>query len=1147
MRNAPTDAASPLALLDGVTDPFVDAFIDHQPEITTDDTYIGVTIPEHARHPSVGPPPALIVPASHPAPAAESEQDAAGFSVGEKDGPSTAHNVSDAIEDINDAISDRPTETGNKPIDPEIEPGAQDGHRASHEPGAVYEDEAVTGPGADGALDEAVGDGDQQRPTVTGDGDEPKEPAVGDVARNAVSQETLESAAREEGGGAERAAVGEGDEAAGEVAISGDPIVEVLLEGAEETVSQMAAAAPMTGQTIDDVTAEIGEEGDEGKAPVSDEHVEENREKIAVSDELVGGDREKVALGGDSVGDVIGALDLEWPTPSGALTSAVIGEGDQGEPGVSESLGGALSDEFVSEVTGRPVSEAVDHLSNEPGGVAQEPPAASRLLSDGRVGDVADQGNVTGETNHERRPPSDESVGEVGGATDQEEVRSAGEVTVSEDQKAADSQPGRLGRFLEEAVAGISTSLTEQDPQPPPAEPLQTIDAIVMGTAAVITDDIVHLGDIPVSREADDGLLPLERIDDVLASIEQAGDEAPVGIPTAAERKETDAPVEEPEAEEVSVSVERDEAPADDTQEHPDEALPNETQVAQEPVDDILISIEQAEADAADDVPISVEEDESPPGDTQERLDDIAVSIVGDEVPPDEAQVLPEAVDYTPDALEQDTVGPRSPAQGPDAEEVLVSVEAEDDAQEHPGDIPVSVQKAEALLAGRLVSLEKHRDEQTEANAPHSLSQIDNIPIFPPDDTQVSLYPVEQPKEEADNIRESVEQPEAVEQPVFEIDRQSVADEVGTAVEHSDAVVPIPELSEEEEEAQYSEEVGLLVCDVVHEVTPPSTSPRGNPRHISSSPPYTDDDLHHLYERMMRTKRSPDPSAIPPLRRWVAREMRAAAFDGRYDQGARLEMAELMLEDFVMSDQSGYLREQHRLHAVKRLAEWRSRYERTVREYAEKIAGWRQSQSERAVELEELHRQQIELFERQWADPSFLMQFNKPSPHVLSLRQIEQNLAFAKQFHRAKTLKIEATRLEKQEAILARQRAIMVMKQEFVVLEAKQQREVECLNEFTKRIQIAMEQKRDGVLAAMDLVIQRLSGIVNPRKERERTKAAMYRQQGPPPMPRPMRNVDSGRTLKPRTLELTGIQMRQFIKVKKAPRRPMSEQAAETV
>jgi hypothetical protein len=45
MRSAPTDAASPLALIDGVTDPFVDAFIDHQPEIPTSDAYISVTIP----------------------------------------------------------------------------------------------------------------------------------------------------------------------------------------------------------------------------------------------------------------------------------------------------------------------------------------------------------------------------------------------------------------------------------------------------------------------------------------------------------------------------------------------------------------------------------------------------------------------------------------------------------------------------------------------------------------------------------------------------------------------------------------------------------------------------------------------------------------------------------------------------------------------------------------------------------------------------------------------------------------------------------------------------------------------------------------------------------------------------------------------
>jgi hypothetical protein len=510
---------------------------------------------------------------------------------------------------------------------------------------------------------------------------------------------------------------------------------------------------------------------------------------------------------------------------------------------------------------------------------------------------------------------------------------------------------------------------------------------------------------------------------------------------------------------------------------------------------------------------------------------------------------LVDAVDDIPECVEHDTAGATSPVEEPDSEDA-VSVKQSGDAEEHPDDVPVSGGETDALLDGPQTSLKDADDEQAEADAPATLRHIDTILVSSPHYTQVSLDPLEQPEVGAGDILESVEHTEAVEQFMFTVHEGSVADVA--AVDDSNAVVPPSDLSkegeeEEEKDVKCPKEVGLLVSDVVHKVTPPSTSPHHNPRHTASSSSYTDDNLRHLYERMLETKRSPDPDAIPPLRRWVAREMRAAAFDGRYDQGAQLETAELMLEDFVTTNESGYLREQRRLHAARRLADWRARYEKTVQVYADKIAGWRQSQSERGIELAELHRRQVENFEHQWADPNFLLQFNKPSPRALSLRQIEQNLAFAKQFNQAKLIKIEADRLEKQEAIFARKRAIMVMKQEFIVLEAKQQKEVECLHEFTKRTLIVMEQARDGALASMNLVIQRLAGIANPETERAKRKSALYQPQGSPRMPRPMRNVHSGRALKPRTLGLAGIQVKQFIKVKKVYGGSKNESRMETV
>jgi hypothetical protein len=194
-------------------------------------------------------------------------------------------------------------------------------------------------------------------------------------------------------------------------------------------------------------------------------------------------------------------------------------------------------------------------------------------------------------------------------------------------------------------------------------------------------------------------------------------------------------------------------------------------------------------------------------------------------------------------------------------------------------------------------------------------------------------------------------------------------------------------------------------------------------------------------------------------------------------------------------------------------------------------SGIRQDQHFRLSELEEAHKHQVEEFERRWADPSHLVQFNKPSPEYLVLRTTESNLFKSKQLQRAQMVKAEADALEQQETLAAQARAVAAMRAEYEILAAKQKRELDCFHEFTTRVSDVIEKDREGALQPLHRLSDRLTAVVSARTPRVRKN--QFATPPAPPTPRAIPGFLSGRPLQPRTLGIGGIQVRQFIKVRR--------------
>jgi hypothetical protein len=289
-----------------------------------------------------------------------------------------------------------------------------------------------------------------------------------------------------------------------------------------------------------------------------------------------------------------------------------------------------------------------------------------------------------------------------------------------------------------------------------------------------------------------------------------------------------------------------------------------------------------------------------------------------------------------------------------------------------------------------------------------------------------------------------------------------------------------------------------------------------------------------LYERLMKTKQAPDLTVIPSMREWLDAEMRAAAIECRYPQCEKLEEADVMLGNFLVPDVN-LRREHRRKETAERTIVVKDKARAVVQAWSEKIEAWMADQATRMAVLEEGHKHQLEEFERRWADPIYLVSFNKPSAKLLNLRDRQAKLAITKQFHEAKVVKVEADHLERREAAAAQRRAVASMRIEYEQLLSKQGRDIEGFHKFTDRVADVMRKDRDHSLKPFELIAQRLAVIISDRPPRERKKEGLFFPQGAPVPPHPLQGIRA-LTGRPRSLGLSGIQVRQYIKVPKTPK-----------
>lgn len=156
-----------------------------------------------------------------------------------------------------------------------------------------------------------------------------------------------------------------------------------------------------------------------------------------------------------------------------------------------------------------------------------------------------------------------------------------------------------------------------------------------------------------------------------------------------------------------------------------------------------------------------------------------------------------------------------------------------------------------------------------------------------------------------------------------------------------------------------------------------------------------------------------------------------------------------------------------------------STYHESKRQWLEKIKTSKSEFRVKMRQLENQHNNEIAEFERNWRDPAYLAQYEKPSPRLLQLREIEQKLIAQKHFDRAQMVKRQADALQKEETALAKERIQNTMKIQFASMEMRHKRETECAIQRGHRLIENLEHERDRQIVPLGLVVNRLNDDVN--------------------------------------------------------------------
>lgn len=219
-------------------------------------------------------------------------------------------------------------------------------------------------------------------------------------------------------------------------------------------------------------------------------------------------------------------------------------------------------------------------------------------------------------------------------------------------------------------------------------------------------------------------------------------------------------------------------------------------------------------------------------------------------------------------------------------------------------------------------------------------------------------------------------------------------------------------------------------------------TPKNNVQKTNNNP------IDQAIENLIQKRELPECEMRRDVMQQINRKKVDALYDGNYDEAQVLEDAsQLIVQSECLNDNNCSPEEKNSILS--------QRQTQLMQHYRDQSNYWQQridkneaKYNQELDELKEKQDQEIALFQEKWKSSDYVGKLHKPSNKVLQMRHIEKKLALQKKYAEAKQMKSLADKQQEVEEGDVQRVIELQMRNEYAALLAKQQQEVDKLEEY---------------------------------------------------------------------------------------------------
>lgn len=232
---------------------------------------------------------------------------------------------------------------------------------------------------------------------------------------------------------------------------------------------------------------------------------------------------------------------------------------------------------------------------------------------------------------------------------------------------------------------------------------------------------------------------------------------------------------------------------------------------------------------------------------------------------------------------------------------------------------------------------------------------------------------------------------------------------------------------------------------------------------------FSDEELEAALKRQIKTKKLPPLEMREELINYARNQSLFKLMEEDYDTASKIDDAiEMNIQSLQQNEVKADINHQtltlqeHLEEAVQQKTVIEERHKQRIEEF-------KKLEQQRLDDLRAQHENERKLFEEEWTREETLLKFNKPSQKLFQIRRQQKAMAISHDFENARYLKKMGDQLQKQESDRASQRAADSMRNKYLGLLAKQQKEEECLIEYGIRRLGQLQIEREAELHANEV------------------------------------------------------------------------------